>query len=57
MRSMNKESSFNLLDAYFDMAGNFIDTASEYQDKTSEEFIREWIEKRGIWDQLVIVTK
>ncbi len=28
MGSMNKESSFKLLDAYFDMGGNFIDTAN-----------------------------
>lgn len=28
MGSMDKESSFNLLDAYFNMGGNFIDTAS-----------------------------
>ncbi len=28
MGSMNKESSFELLDAYFDMGGNFIDTAN-----------------------------
>ena len=26
--AMNKESSFELLDAYFDMGGNFIDTAN-----------------------------
>ena len=26
--SMDKEASFKLLDAYFDMGGNFIDTAS-----------------------------
>ncbi|KIJ32722.1 hypothetical protein M422DRAFT_234008 [Sphaerobolus stellatus SS14] len=26
--TMNKESSFKLLDAYFDAGGNFIDTAS-----------------------------
>ena len=26
--SMDKESSFNLLDAYFDNGGNFIDTAN-----------------------------
>lgn len=26
--SMDKESSFKLLDAYFDMGGNFIDTAN-----------------------------
>ncbi|KAK0231794.1 Aldo/keto reductase [Armillaria nabsnona] len=57
MRSMNKESSFELLDAYFDMGGNFIDTANFYQDETSEEFLGEWAEKRGIRDQLIIATK
>ncbi|KAK0231787.1 NADP-dependent oxidoreductase domain-containing protein [Armillaria nabsnona] len=57
MGSMDKESSFELLDAYFDMGGNFIDTANAYQDQSSEEFIGEWAEKRGIRDQLVIATK
>ncbi|KAH9976309.1 NADP-dependent oxidoreductase domain-containing protein [Lactifluus volemus] len=57
MGSMDKESSFKLLDAYFDLGGNFIDTASNYQDESSEEFIGEWAEKRGIRDQLVIATK
>jgi aryl-alcohol dehydrogenase-like predicted oxidoreductase len=28
MGEMNKESSFKLLDAYFDNGGNFIDTAN-----------------------------
>ena len=28
MGSMDKESSFKLLDAYFDSGGNFIDTAN-----------------------------
>lgn len=28
MGSMDNESSFKLLDAYFDMGGNFIDTAN-----------------------------
>ncbi|KAJ3872295.1 Aldo/keto reductase [Lentinula edodes] len=57
MGSMDKESSFKLLDAYFDMGGNFIDTANNYQDETSEQFIGEWVEKRQIRDQLVIATK
>ncbi|ESK90213.1 putative aryl-alcohol dehydrogenase [Moniliophthora roreri MCA 2997] len=55
--SMDKESSFKLLDAYFDMGGNFIDTASNYQDETSEEFIGEWAQKRGVRDQVFIATK
>ncbi|PPR03656.1 hypothetical protein CVT24_007770 [Panaeolus cyanescens] len=57
MGSMDKQSSFKLLDAYYDNGGNFIDTANNYQDESSEEFIGEWAEKRGIRDQLFIATK
>ncbi|KAJ7776529.1 Aldo/keto reductase [Mycena maculata] len=57
MGEMDKESSFKLLDAYFDNGGNFIDTANSYQDEASESFIGEWAEKRNIRDQLVIATK
>jgi len=57
MGSMNKDSSFKLLDAFYDAGGNFIDTANNYQDGSSEEFIGEWAETRGIRDQLVIATK
>ncbi|KIK71546.1 hypothetical protein GYMLUDRAFT_254737 [Collybiopsis luxurians FD-317 M1] len=57
MGLMDKESSFKLLDAYFDMGGNFIDTANHYQNETSEEFIGEWMERRQIRDQLVVATK
>jgi len=57
MGSMDKESSFKLLDAYFDNGGNFIDTANTYQDESSEIFIGEWAEARGIRDQLFIATK
>ncbi|OBZ68876.1 Aryl-alcohol dehydrogenase [NADP(+)] [Grifola frondosa] len=55
--AMDKDSSLKLLDAYYEAGGNFIDTASNYQDETSEMFIGEWMEKRGIRDQLVIATK
>ena len=55
--AMDKESSFKLLDAFYEAGGNFIDTASNYQDESSEEFIGEWMEKRGIRDQMVIATK
>ncbi|KAJ7575758.1 Aldo/keto reductase [Mycena floridula] len=55
--SMDKEGSFKLLNAFFEAGGNFIDTANHYQDGTSEEFIGEWAEARGIRDQLVIATK
>ncbi|KAF8198566.1 NADP-dependent oxidoreductase domain-containing protein [Pholiota molesta] len=55
--SMNKEKSFELLDAYFDNGGNFIDTANNYQDESSEKLVGEWAEQRGIRDQLFIATK
>ncbi|KAF8465894.1 Aldo/keto reductase [Gautieria morchelliformis] len=55
--SMDKDSSLKLLDAFYDAGGNFIDTANAYQDETSEQFLGEWMEKRGIRDQMVIATK
>ncbi|KAJ6609498.1 hypothetical protein B0H10DRAFT_2225919 [Mycena sp. CBHHK59/15] len=36
---MEKESSFKLLDVFFDAGGNFISTANNYQDESSESFI------------------
>jgi len=57
MGSMDKPSSFKLLDAFYDAGGNFIDTANNYQDQSSEELIGEWAEEKGIRDQLVIATK
>ncbi|KAG2138991.1 NADP-dependent oxidoreductase domain-containing protein [Suillus clintonianus] len=57
MGSMDKKSSFKLLDAFYEAGGNFIDTANNYQDQSSEEIIGEWAEERGIRDQLVIATK
>ncbi|EKM59660.1 uncharacterized protein PHACADRAFT_250298 [Phanerochaete carnosa HHB-10118-sp] len=57
MGSMDKDSSFKLLDAFYDAGGNFVDTANNYQDESSEEFIGEWMEQRGIRDQIVLATK
>ncbi|EIW83713.1 arylalcohol dehydrogenase [Coniophora puteana RWD-64-598 SS2] len=57
MGNMDKESSFKLLDAYYDAGGNFIDTANAYQDQSSEQFIGEWTEQRSNRDQLIIATK
>ena len=53
----NKEDSFKLLDAFYNAGGNFIDTANGYQDEASEAIIGEWMETRGIRDQIVIATK
>ncbi|KAF5350862.1 hypothetical protein D9758_010522 [Tetrapyrgos nigripes] len=46
--SMTKEKSFEYLDAFFERGGNFIDTANNYQEEASEEYIGEWMESRGI---------
>ena len=55
--SMDKAASMKLLDAFYEAGGNFIDTANNYQDETSEKIIGEWAENRGIRDQLFIATK
>ncbi|TBU26977.1 aryl-alcohol dehydrogenase [NADP+] [Dichomitus squalens] len=57
MGAMDKQSSFKLLDAFYEAGGNFIDTANNYQDESSEAFIGEWMETRGIRDQIIIATK
>ncbi|KAJ2933311.1 hypothetical protein H1R20_g3786, partial [Candolleomyces eurysporus] len=57
MGEMNKEMSFKLLDAFWEAGGNLIDTAGFYQDGTSEQFIGEWAEVRGVRDQVLFATK
>jgi len=57
MGSMDKESAFKLLDKFYDSGGNFIDTANNYHDGQSEEWIGEWMEGRGNRDEMVIATK
>ncbi|GJF00508.1 aldo/keto reductase [Phanerochaete sordida] len=55
--SMDKESSFKLLDAFYEAGGNFIDTANNYQDESSEEFLGEWMESRGLRSEIILATK
>ncbi|KAJ2995494.1 hypothetical protein NUW58_g1257 [Xylaria curta] len=53
MGSMNKKQSFELLDAYFEKGGNFIDTANDYQHGQSERWLGEWMAARKNRDRLV----
>ncbi|CAG8429779.1 unnamed protein product [Penicillium salamii] len=53
----NKETSFKILDTYYDNGGNFIDTANNYQNGDSETWLGEWMESRGVRDQIVLATK
>ena len=55
--TMDKESSFKLLDAFVETGGNFIDTANNYQNEESETWIGEWMASRQNRDQLVLATK
>ncbi|KAK5050798.1 putative aryl-alcohol dehydrogenase aad14 [Exophiala bonariae] len=57
MGSMDKESSFKLLDAYYEGGGNFIDTANNYQNEQSEKWIGEWMTERNNRDMIVLATK
>lgn len=51
------EDPFTLLDAFFAAGGNFIDTSNTYNSEDSERLIGEWMESRGVRDQMVIGTK
>jgi aryl-alcohol dehydrogenase-like predicted oxidoreductase len=57
MGSMDKDASFKLLDAFAEFGGNFIDTANNYQNEESEQWIGDWMKARNNRDQMVIATK
>jgi aryl-alcohol dehydrogenase-like predicted oxidoreductase len=44
MGAVDQEKSFELLDAFQEAGGNFIDTANLYQNEESEKFIGEWMQ-------------
>lgn len=52
-----KEDAFLLLDTFYDLGGNFIDTANAYQFGQSEEWIGEWLKKSGRRSEIVLATK
>ncbi|WVQ77130.1 hypothetical protein IAR50_006813 [Cryptococcus sp. DSM 104548] len=54
---MSFDRASKLLDTFYEAGGNFIDTANNYQDEQSEMIIGEWMEKRGIRDEIVLATK
>ncbi|CAK7565643.1 MAG: hypothetical protein SEPTF4163_003566 [Sporothrix epigloea] len=59
MGACDHETVDSLLDAFHEkmQGGNFIDTANNYQNGESEQWIGEWMEKRGVRDEMVIATK
>jgi len=57
MGESSKATVFEILDYFYDNGGNFIDTANNYQNDESEQWIGEWMKKRNIRDEIVIATK
>ncbi|ROV97808.1 hypothetical protein VPNG_08653 [Cytospora leucostoma] len=57
LNPIEKDAAFKLLDAYYAAGGNFIDTASNYQNEQSEMWLGEWIAARENRDSLVLATK
>lgn len=51
----DKETSFQILDAYTNAGGNFLDTANRYTEGTSEKIIGEYIKNKR--DHYVVATK
>ncbi|OHW97115.1 norsolorinic acid reductase [Colletotrichum incanum] len=53
----SKETCFEILDYFYEQGGNFIDTANQYQDEESEQWVGEWLSSRGVRDEMVLATK
>lgn len=51
------EEPFSLLDSFYSLGGNFIDTSNTYNSEQSEVLIGQWMEASGVRDQMVIATK
>lgn len=57
MGECSKETSFQILDTFYENGGNFIDTANFYQGEDSEKWVGEWVANRKNRDELVLSTK
>ncbi|MBQ9773565.1 MAG: aldo/keto reductase [Clostridia bacterium] len=58
----SKEESYEVLDAYLDMGGNFIDTSNNYAHwagtgDESETLLGQWLKDRGCRDRVILATK
>lgn len=58
MGECSQETAFAMLDYFYDMGGNFIDTANGYQAEESETWLGQWMAQTpGRRDEMVIATK
>lgn len=53
----SKETSFAILDHFYENGGQFIDTANGYRDGQSEQWLGEWIKGKDNRDELVLASK
>ena len=53
----DKQTTFEILDYFYDNGGNFIDTASNYQKDETETWLGEWMAARKNRDEMVMATK
>jgi aryl-alcohol dehydrogenase-like predicted oxidoreductase len=61
---VDRETSFDLLDRYYEAGGRFLDTANiyatwvdGYDDPESEPLVGEWLAERGVRDEMFVATK
>lgn len=61
---VDRETSFELLDRYYEAGGRFLDTANNYatwvegyDEPRSEPLLGEWLDERGVRDEMTIATK
>ncbi|KAF2467666.1 Aldo/keto reductase [Lindgomyces ingoldianus] len=57
MGKCDKKTSFEMMDYFYEMGGNFIDTSNNYQNEESELWIGEWMAARKNRDEIVLATK
>jgi len=61
---VDRETSFELLDRYYEAGGRFLDTANiyatwvdGYDDPESEPLVGEWLAERGVREEMTVATK
>lgn len=57
MRQNKAPQAFVMYDDYLERGGNAFDTAYVYGGGLSERILGQWIEKRGLRDQVILITK
>jgi len=56
-READEATSFQLMDRYLELGGNFIDTADGYSSGAAEEVVGRWLKQRGNRQRIVLATK